>query len=215
MLPLVTTNRHRLAVLVSGSGTNLQAIIDAARDPAYGAEVAVVVSDRPEAGALDRADAAGIPTVVVPWPGREHRQAFTKDIVAAVEAHAAETVVLAGFMRILGAEAIERFPHGILNIHPSLLPAFSGTMHAADDAIAHGVKLSGVTVHYVDTGVDTGPIIYQEAVPVLPDDTPVTLHQRIQRVEHRVYPDIIEVHAAGRLVVSDRTVVWIEPGSDS
>lgn len=207
----MTDLRHRLAVLASGSGTNLQAIIDAAADPAYAARVAVVVSDRPEARALVRAAEAGIATEVVPWPGKAHRDAFTKDIVAAVEAHSAESIVLAGFMRILGSEAVERFPNSILNIHPSLLPAFPGTVHAVDEAIAHGVKLSGVTVHYVDAGVDTGPIIYQEAVPVLADDTPAQLHERIQRVEHRVYPDVIEVHAAGRLEVRGRTVVWIEP----
>jgi phosphoribosylglycinamide formyltransferase-1 len=207
----MTDQRHRLAVLVSGSGTNLQAIIDATRDPAYGAQIVVVVSDRPGVAALDRAAAAGIATEVVPWPGREHRRAFTKDLISAIEAHAAETVVLAGFMRILSPEAVERFPNAILNIHPSLLPAFPGTVHAADDAIAHGVKLSGVTVHYVDAGVDTGPIIYQEAVPVLADDTSEKLHERIQRVEHRVYPDVIEVHATQRLMVEGRTVVWTEP----
>ncbi len=212
-LARMTDSRHPIAVLCSGSGTNLQAIIDAAADPAYGARVAVVVSDRPEAFALERARRAGIPTEVVPWPGREHRRAFTKGIVAAVEAHAAETIVLAGFLRILTEEAIERYPNGILNIHPSLLPAFPGTVHAAPDAVAHGVKLSGITVHYVDRGVDTGPIIYQEAVPVLADDTAEALHARIQKVEHRVYPDVIEMHTTGRLRVEGRRVVWIEPGA--
>ena len=207
----MTDTRHPIAVLCSGSGTNLQAIIEAAEDPAYGARVAVVVTDRPGVRALERAEQAGIPTEVVPWPGREHRRAFTKAVVAAIEAHAAETVVLAGFLRILTEEAIERFPDAILNIHPSLLPAFPGTVHAVADAVAHGVKLSGVTVHYVDRGVDTGPIIYQEPVPVLADDTAETLHARIQRVEHRVYPDVIEMHTTGRLRVEGRRVVWIEP----
>jgi phosphoribosylglycinamide formyltransferase-1 len=207
----MTDSRHPVAVLCSGSGTNLQAIIDAAEDPAYGARIAVVVSDRPEVRALERARRAGIPAEIVPWQGREHRRAFTKAVVAAVEAHAVETIVLAGFLRILSEEAIERFPNRILNIHPSLLPAFPGTVHAVADAVAHGVKLTGVTVHYVDREVDTGPIIYQEAVPVLVDDTPETLHARIQRVEHRVYPDVIEMHTTGRLRVEGRTVVWIEP----
>lgn len=211
----MTDSRHPLAVLCSGSGTNLQAIIDASQDPAYGARVAVVVTDRSGIGALERAERAGIPTEVVPWRGRDHREAFTKEIVAAVESHAAATIVLAGFLRILSPEAIERFPDAILNIHPSLLPAFPGTVHAVADALDHGVKLTGVTVHYVDHDVDTGPIIYQEAVPVLSDDTPETLHARIQRVEHRVYPDVIEMHTTGRLRVDGRLVVWTEPGTGS
>lgn len=211
----MTDSRHPIAVLCSGSGTNLQAIIDAARDPAYGARIAVVVSDRTGIRALERAEEAGIPTEVVPWPGREHRRAFTKAIVAAVEAHAVATIVLAGFLRILTDEAIERFPNGILNIHPSLLPAFPGTVHAVADAVSHGVKLSGITVHYVDRGVDTGPIIYQEAVAVVAHDTRESLHARIQKIEHRVYPDVIEMHTTGRLRVEGRHVIWTEPGEDA
>ena len=206
----MTDRRHRLAVLASGNGSNLQAIIDASTDPAYLPEVVVVISDRPGARALERAAAAGIPTELVPWRGAGERPGFTRDLVAAAESHGVGTLILAGFVRILSPSAVERFPSGILNIHPSLLPAFPGTIHAVKQAVTHGVKLTGVTVHYVDAGVDSGPIIYQEAVPVLADDTTAALHERIQRVEHRVYPDVIEVHAMGRLEVVGRAVVWTE-----
>lgn len=196
--------RMRIAVLASGSGSNLQAIVDrAASDPAYPADVVLVLSDRRDAKALDRAVSAGIPTEVVEWAG--DRGAFTTQICDAVDDTGAEGVVLAGFMRILAPEAVRRFPDRILNIHPSLLPAFPGG-HAVEDALAHGVAMTGVTVHFVDEQVDHGPIIAQQAVPVLAGDTRDTLHARIQLVEHELYPEVVADFAAGRLRVDGRRV---------
>ncbi len=193
----------RIAVLVSGSGSNLQALIDRL-DPAT-AEICLVLSDKEQALGLERARSAGIPTKVVNWSG--DRQAFTADICDAVETSGAELMVLAGFMRILGPEAITRFPNRILNIHPSLLPSFPGA-HAVEDAIEYGVKTTGVTIHFVDEEVDHGPIVMQEAVPVNDDDTADSLHARIQEVEHRLYPAVVEALCQGRLHVEGRKVIW-------
>ena len=201
------TDRTPLAVLVSGSGSNLQAILDASADSAYGAAVAVVISDRPGIRALERAASAGIPTQVVPWSAHETRAEFTSAVCNAAAAHGAEMMVLAGFMRILAPVAMARFPDRIVNIHPALLPAFPGA-HAVSEALAHGVKLTGVTVHLVDEEVDHGPIIYQEAVPVFANDTEETLHARIQAVEHRVYPQVVDALARGSLEVDGRLVAW-------
>jgi phosphoribosylglycinamide formyltransferase 1 len=194
----------RIAVLVSGSGTNLQAILDReAADADFEAEVVLVLSDRLDAGGLERATAAGIPIAVVPWNG--DREAFTALVCDTVIAAGAEAMVLAGFMRILGPEAVRRFPDRIINVHPSLLPAFPGA-RAVEDALAHGVRLAGVTVHFVDEQVDHGPIITQAAVPVAPDDTAETLHARIQILEHSLYPEAVADLAAGRLRVEGRHV---------
>jgi phosphoribosylglycinamide formyltransferase-1 len=203
---MVTPTRTPVAVLVSGSGSNLQSLIDAARDPEYAAEIVVVISDRPGVRALERASAAGIPTVVVGWSDHVSREAFTAAVCDAAADHRATALVLAGFMRILAPLAIDRFPHRILNTHPALLPAFPGA-HAIPQALAHGVKLTGVTIHFVDEEVDHGPIILQEAVPVLPADTEASLQERIQAVEHRVYPEVVDAFAAGRLHVEGRHVV--------
>lgn len=191
----------RFAVLVSGSGTNLQAILD--RMPLGDAELVLVVSDRADAGGLARARAAGIPTAVVPWAG--DRDDFTARVCDELATAGVEAVVLAGFMRILGPEAVRRFPDRIVNIHPSLLPAFPGA-HAVHDALAHGVAVSGVTVHFVDEQVDHGPIITQVTVPVEPDDTVDTLHARIQALEHVVYPEVVADLVAGRIRVEGRHV---------
>lgn len=199
--------RLPIAVLVSGSGTNLQAILAAAAAPEFGAEVVVVISDRAGVRALDRAEAAGVATVVVPWDDFPNRHAFTVACCEVAGAEGAEALVLAGFMRILAPVAVARFPHRILNTHPALLPAFPGA-HAVPQALAHGVKLTGVTIHFVDEEVDHGPIIYQEAVPVMHDDTEESLQRRIQEVEHRRFPEVIDAFAAGRLTVSGRIVTW-------
>jgi phosphoribosylglycinamide formyltransferase-1 len=193
-------------VLVSGSGTNLAALIAAiGSDPGFGATIAVVMSDRPGIKALDRAADAGIPVEMVPFRGS--RKAFTKALCRAATTHQAEALVLAGFMRILGPQAIRAFPDRIINIHPSLLPAFPGASAVAE-ALAHGVTLSGVSVHFVDNKVDHGPIIAQRAVPVLPDDTKESLHARIQWEEHDLYPQVIKAFANGRLRVDGRRVSW-------
>ncbi len=194
----MTDSRYPIAVLVSGSGSNLQAIIDAAGQPDYSCKVVVVISDRPDVKALDRAMTAGIPTEVVPWSGFGSREDFTDAVCDLAERHGAEALILAGFMRILAPSAIERFPNRILNIHPSLLPSFPGA-NAVRDTLGHGAKVTGVTIHFVDEEVDHGPIIRQEAVPVLPDDDEATLHARIQEVEHRIYPEVIDALGRGAL----------------
>ena len=196
----------RVAVLVSGSGSNLQSLLDAAAsDPGFGADIALVVSDRPHVRALDRAVEAGVASRVVTWAGE--RSAFTTAVCDTVEEHGCEAMVLAGFMRILGPEAVARFPNRILNIHPSLLPAFPGA-HAVPQALAHGVKLSGVTVHFVDEEVDHGPVIAQRPVPVHPDDDEERLHGRIQEHEHVLYPAVVSAFARGLLQVNGRIVTW-------
>lgn len=193
----------RLAVLASGSGTNLQAILDAASAPDYPVEIALVLSDRPGCRALERAAAAGVATEVVEWAAvGANRNAFTSAIVGMLRAHGIDLVALAGFMRILSREAIEAFPNAILNTHPALLPAFKGA-HACEDAIRAGVKVSGVTVHVVDVEVDAGPIIAQVAVEVRDDDTPQSLQERIKAVEHDLYPRVIAEWARGAWEVVD------------
>lgn len=203
----MTDSRYPIAVLVSGSGSNLQAIIDAAEKPGYAAEPVVVISDRPDVKALDRASTAGIGTEVVAWSDFESRDEFTAVVCDAADRHHANALILAGFMRVLAPVGIERFSNRIVNIHPALLPAFPGA-HAVRETLAHGVTVTGVTVHFVDEKVDHGPIIYQEAVPILSDDDEATLHARIQEVEHRVYPEVIDAFGRGDLMVEGRRVIW-------
>jgi phosphoribosylglycinamide formyltransferase-1 len=199
----------KLGVLVSGTGTNLQALLDAeARGALAPATIAVVVSNRPGVLALDRAARAGKPAEVVDHRGTPDRRAFEQRLLDVLASHAVEAVVLAGFMRVLTEHFIARFPQRILNTHPSLLPAFPG-VDAPAQAIAHGVKVSGVTVHFVDTSLDGGPIIAQVAVPVLPGDDAPALHARIQREEHRLLPEVVQQLAAGRLAVSGRRVTIV------
>ncbi len=195
----------RIAVLVSGSGSNLQALID--RGSALGTDIALVLSDRSTAGGLSRAREAGIPTAVVDWSTHPDRATFTRAVCDTVLAAGAEAMVLAGFMRVLSPEAVTRFRNRIINIHPSLLPAFPGR-HAVEDAIAHGAKITGVTVHFVDEQVDHGPIIAQRAVPIAPDDDRDSLHARIQDVEHELYPEVVSAFVDGLLSVEGRTVRW-------
>lgn len=190
----------RVVVLVSGSGSNLQALLDA---PAVGPLVRLVVSDRPGAGGLARGRSAGVPTECVDLaahPDRARWEARLRDVVATARPG---LVVLAGFMRVLSPAFVERWP--VVNVHPSLLPAFPGA-HAVADALAHGVRVTGVTVHFVDEQVDHGPIIAQQAVAVRPDDTVASLHARIRAVEHRLLPRCVELFAAGRLSVHGRHV---------
>ncbi len=199
-----------VAVLVSGSGSNLQALLDASRtDPDFGARIVVVISDRPGVGALARAANAGVPTEVVPWSDFEDRQEFSIALCDIARKYGAEVLLLAGFMRILSPAAVDRYPNRIINIHPALLPAFPGP-HAVPAALAHGVKVSGVTVHFVDDEVDHGPIIAQRAVAVEAGDTEEILHARIQDEEHRLFPLVVKAFAAGRLRVEGRRVIWEE-----
>jgi phosphoribosylglycinamide formyltransferase 1 len=180
----------RLVVLVSGSGTNLQALIDACADPAYGARVVAVGADREDIEGLARADRAGIPTFVRRvghFTSRDHWDRALADTVANFEP---DIVVLAGFMKLVGTELLARFPGRVVNTHPALCPAFPGTTGPAD-ALAYGVKVTGATLFVVDAGVDTGPIIAQTVVPVLDDDTTATLHERIKVAERTMLVDAI------------------------
>ncbi|MEA2058907.1 MAG: phosphoribosylglycinamide formyltransferase [Actinomycetota bacterium] len=201
-------SRYPVAVLVSGGGTNLQAILDAEAEPGFSAEVVVVISDRPSVKALDRARSAGIAAIVVDWTDYPDRTTFSAAICDEAARHGARALILAGFMRILAPEAMRRFPDRIINVHPALLPAFPGA-HAVPQAIEHGVKVTGVTVHFVDEQVDHGPIIAQEAVAVLPDDDEATLHARLQDVEHRLFPQVVDALGRGSLRVEGRRVTWV------
>jgi len=198
---------RRVGVLVSGSGTNLQALLD---DPAIGPHVVVVISDRPGVRALDRAAAAGVESVVVDPADHGDREAHTKAMVTELDARGVDVVVSAGYMRILGPEAVERWRGRFLNIHPALLPAFPG-MHGAADALAAGVKITGVTVHLVDEGVDSGPVVCQEAVEIRDDDTWDSLEERIHAAEHRQLPKAVRALMEGRLRVEGRKVTIAEP----
>jgi len=195
----------RLGVLVSGSGSNLQALLDAAARPDYPAQVAVVLSNVPTAFALERARKANVPTEVVEHKGFAQREAFETRLVEVLRARGVELVALAGFMRIVGPTFLRAFPQRVLNIHPALLPAFPG-LHGPRQALLHGAKLAGCTVHFVDEGTDTGPIIAQAAVPVLPDDDEAALAQRILAEEHQLYPRVVRWVAEGRVRVEGRVV---------
>ncbi|MEJ7600491.1 MAG: phosphoribosylglycinamide formyltransferase [Kofleriaceae bacterium] len=195
----------KFAVLVSGSGTNLQALLDAeAAGQLAPAAITVVVSNKPDVPALARAARAGVPAEVVPHAGLG-REVFEDRLLAVLERHGVEAVVLAGFMRVLTARFVDRYPLRIVNTHPSLLPAFPG-VDAPGQALAHGVKVSGVTVHFVDASLDGGPIIAQVAVAIKDADTAHTLHARIQREEHRLLPEVVRSLAAGQLLCQGRRV---------
>ncbi|MFQ5464357.1 MAG: phosphoribosylglycinamide formyltransferase [Thermodesulfobacteriota bacterium] len=196
----------KIGVLASGGGTNLQAIIDAAEAGGLGAEVCVVVSDNPKAGALERAASHGIPGVVVEKKAFPSRAGFDREMVRVLKEYGVELVVLAGFMRLLTGDFLKAFSGRIMNIHPALLPSFPG-LGVQKKAIEHGVRFSGCTVHFVDMGCDTGPIIIQAVVPVLADDTPDTLAARILVEEHRIYPRAIRLFSEGRLMVEGRRVL--------
>jgi phosphoribosylglycinamide formyltransferase 1 len=194
----------RLVVLVSGSGTNLQALLDATADPAYGAAVVAVGADRDGIEGLVRAERAGVPTFVVPVAGFSTRDDWDIALTDAVAAYAPDLVVSAGFMKVVGKRFLEQFV--MVNTHPALLPAFPGA-HAVRDALAYGVRVTGCTVHLVDGGIDTGPIIEQRAVPVRPGDDEPTLHERIKSVEREVLADVVGRMARHGWQVNDRKVV--------
>jgi phosphoribosylglycinamide formyltransferase-1 len=196
--------RLKIGVLISGRGSNLQALIDAAADPSYPAEIVLVVSNRSEAAGLQRAARAGIAQTAIPHPSRE---AFAEAADAALRQSGAELVALAGFMRILDTPFVERWHDRLVNIHPSLLPAFPG-LHPQRQALAAGVRFSGCTVHFVRPEVDTGPIIAQAAVPVHPGDDEERLSARILAAEHRVYPLAVRLLAERKVRVDgDRAVI--------
>ncbi|MBI2218099.1 MAG: phosphoribosylglycinamide formyltransferase [Candidatus Rokubacteria bacterium] len=196
--------RLAVAVLASGRGSNLRAILDAARGD-FPARVVLVVSDRDHALALQHAERAGVRAVCLDPKGFPDRAAFDAALGDLVDAAGARLVCLAGYMRLLGRAFVRRFEGRIMNIHPALLPAFPG-LHAQRQALDYGVKIAGATVHFVDEGVDTGPIILQSSVPVLDDDTEEALSNRILVEEHRLYPEAIRLFALARLTIDGRRV---------
>ena len=198
--------RLRLGVLVSGRGSNLEAILDASARPDFPARVAVVVSDKEQAQALDRARNHGVPAVWLNPKDFGDRAAYDAGLRRVLDEHRVGLVCLAGFMRILTADFVRAYAGRILNIHPSLLPAFPG-LHPQRRALEHGVKVAGATVHFVDEGVDTGPIVLQASVPVHPDDTEESLSARILVEEHRLYPEAVRLFAEGKLRIAGRKVV--------
>ena len=199
----------KIAILVSGSGTNLQTLIEQLHEnEASGIEIAVVISDRQKAYALTRAKRAGIPTQIVRTQDFENRIAFDAAISKHIENYSVELIVLAGFMKLFQPPFVRKYRNRIINVHPSLLPAFPGATPVAD-TLAYGVKVAGVTVHFVDENIDTGPIIAQTVVPVYDTDDAESLHKRIQIEEHKLYPKVIKRYAQGKLKVDGRKVIKI------
>jgi len=204
-------NSKAVAVMVSGRGSNLKVILDAVANGDCPVEVRLVISDKPDAAALDIARAAGVPAVVCLNPKEyDSRASFDAACADLIDQHGCQWIVLAGYMRILSAFFVRRFPGRIINIHPAILPAFPGA-HAVEDALAYGVKVSGCTVHLVDEVLDGGPILAQAVVPVHDDDTRDSLHARIQVEEHRIYPATLRRIVESGFSISGRTVVWNHP----
>ena len=203
-------SRHILGILCSGRGSNMQSIMAAIESGQIKAEIGIVLTDKPEARALQVASEAGIKSVCVNRKACSTQQEFEEKLVAELKAANVTLVVLAGFMRILSPYFVEAYRHRILNIHPSLLPSFGGA-HAHRDVLAYGTKVSGCTIHFVDEGMDHGPIILQDTVPVLDDDTEDTLAARVLTKEHILYPKAIELFVDGRLELIDDRHVRIKP----
>ncbi len=193
-----------LGILLSGRGSNFEAIARAVAAGEIPAKIALVVSNRAEAAGLERARALGLPALCIPSKGKP-REAFDREVIEALKTRGVEYVCLAGFMRVLGPDLVREFPNRILNIHPALLPSFPGT-DAQKQALDYGVRFTGCTVHLVDEGVDTGPIILQAAVPVFDDDTEETLSARILEQEHRIYPEAVKLLVEGQIEVKGRRV---------
>ncbi|MDP9297113.1 MAG: phosphoribosylglycinamide formyltransferase [Actinomycetota bacterium] len=192
----------RIAVLVSGSGTNLQTLLD---DPVIGPRIALVLSDRPGISALERAERAGVETVILQLGDYPDRDAYSEAVRDALLAREVDVAVSAGYMRILGRAFADAFAGRWLNVHPALLPAFPGA-HAVRDALQWGVKITGVSVHFVDEQVDHGPVVFQEAIEVFPDDDWDSLEARVHEVEHRLLPRAVRALVEGRLKVDGRIV---------
>jgi len=198
-------NLVKLGVLISGSGSNLQAIIDRCEAGEFAAEVAVVISNRVDAYGLVRAEKHGIARVVVERKEFPDEAAYNSALRDELTAHNVELVVMAGYMRLLGKEVLDAYPNHVINLHPALLPSFPGA-HGIKDALDYGVKVTGVTVHFANEVFDEGPIILQEAVAVREDDTEETLAERIHAIEHRILPEAIKLYCEGRLEVVGRKV---------
>ena len=202
-------SKHILGILCSGRGSNMQSIMAAIKSGQIKAEIGIVLTDKPEARALQVASEAGIKSVCVNRKACANQQEFEEKLVAELQAANVTLVVLAGFMRILSPYFVDAYRHQILNIHPSLLPSFGGA-HAHRDVLAYGTKVSGCTIHFVDEGMDHGPIILQDTVPVLDGDTEETLAARVLEKEHILYPKAIELFVNGRLELLDDRHVRIK-----
>lgn len=201
----------KLGVLISGRGSNLQALIDACADETYPARIALVISNDADAGGLERARAAGIQTLVIDHREFENRESFDTAISSALDTHEIGLVCLAGFMRLLSRPFVERWRDRIINIHPSLLPAFKG-LHVHERIIEAGVRITGATVHFIRLEMDEGPIIAQGAVGVRADDTPESLADRVLDVEHRLYPLAVRLIAEGKARVAGEIVPYVDMG---
>ncbi|MCG5500632.1 phosphoribosylglycinamide formyltransferase [Ectothiorhodospira lacustris] len=197
-----------IVVLISGSGTNLQALIDAVADGRVHGEIRAVISNQPEVTGLDRARRAGIPAQVINHRDFSDRSGFDQALMAAIDRHQPELVVLAGFMRVLTPAFVEHYDGHLINIHPSLLPDFRG-LHTHERALEAGVQQHGCSIHFVNTELDGGPVILQARVPVLIDDTPQTLAARVQQQEHRAYPQVVQWFCQGRLTLRNGQV-WLD-----
>jgi phosphoribosylglycinamide formyltransferase-1 len=194
-----------LGVLISGNGSNLQSIIDHIKQGSLKALIKIVISNNPDAFGITRAQKHGIPVVVIKNSDFKNKEGFDAELIRILKDRQVDLVVLAGFMRIITPDFLKAFSGRVMNIHPALLPSFPG-LHAQKQAFDYGVKVSGCTVHFVDDGVDTGPIIIQASVPVLDNDSEDTLAARILKEEHRIYPEAIQLFADGRLEISGRKV---------
>lgn len=199
-------SKLKIAVLISGRGTNLQSLIDACQDPAYPAEIVLVLSNKASAYGLDRAKAADLATLTISHKDYDSRDAFDGAIDDALQAAGVQLVCLAGFMRLLTANFVGRWKDRMINIHPSLLPSFKG-LDTHERALEAGVRFAGCTLHYVRAEMDDGPILSQAAVPVLPDDTPDTLAARVLEVENQLYPEAVKLIAEGKVRVSGGKVI--------
>jgi phosphoribosylglycinamide formyltransferase-1 len=197
---------RRLGVLISGRGSNLQALIDAVADGRLHATIAIVISNRAEAAGLDRAKKAGVETLHIDHRGFRSRDEHDRAVTRELQSRKVDLVCLAGYMRLVGSALLDAFPNGILNIHPSLLPSFPG-VDAQRQAVEHGVKVSGVTVHLVTKELDGGPIVLQRTVPVLDEDTPEALAARILAEEHRAYPEAVQVILDGGWRIDGRRFI--------
>jgi phosphoribosylglycinamide formyltransferase-1 len=197
--------KKRIAVLASGRGSNFQAVIDAIQEGKIPAACAALITDNPQAFAIERAKKAKIPVVVIDFASFSSRGMYEQALLSAMQQVNADLFVLAGYMRIVGADIVRSFPAKIMNIHPALLPAFPG-LHAQRQAVHHGVKVSGCTVHFVDESLDGGPIILQRCVNVLKDDDEDSLAERILHQEHECYPEAIRLFCEGRLEIIGRKV---------
>jgi phosphoribosylglycinamide formyltransferase 1 len=210
----VTLRRMRTAILISGRGSNMRALIESARDPAYPAEIVLILSNHPEAAGLAFAKESNIPCTVVDHKSYASREEFERELQTVLEQHRVELICLAGFMRLLSPWFVSQWEGRMLNIHPALLPAYRG-LHTHERALADGVKIHGCTAHFVSAAVDEGPIIAQAAVPVLDSDTPETLAARVLAQEHKLYPAALARVAEGRFRVEGNRVLCAGPPAET